>query len=256
MLILISSLLVALFFFLRCFKPRVRSSISAQSPPVESLTGSVHMSSPPQIPDLNKELNFPPYRSLPEERCLDERYYSRAGPKLHWCFLAEIKNQVPWIRPKYYNVKDRNEKEYLVSFHLGDPTRDQAIAEMCRDGYTICVMYAERHLFADGQIGVRVENEDTVKTLPCTLKEFFDIRDKLANDDGVCNLCRDPATLKCARCKLSYCSKTCQAKDWKGVHKTECKAAQQILKWGMFDWDQFDEPRLFNATSPRIQVIE
>ncbi|KAK7063858.1 MYND-type domain-containing protein [Favolaschia claudopus] len=222
---------------------------------------------PPQIPDLNNELNFPPYPNLPDERYLDKRYYSRAGPpKFHWCFLAEIKNQEPWIRPTYYKVKDRNDKEYLVSFHLGDPTRDQAVAEMCRDGYTICVMYAERHLFADGQIGVRVEDEDSVKvwlavsvvglTLPCTLKEFFDIRDKLANNDGVCNLCTNPATLKCARCKLLYCSQTCQAKDWKGVHKTECKTAQQILKWGMFDWDQFDEPRLFNDTSPRIQVIE
>ena len=43
-------------------------------------------------------------------------------------------------------------------------------------------------------------------------------------DISACGACAKPsATLKCARCKTAYCSKICQASDWKAGHKTLCK---------------------------------
>ena len=39
---------------------------------------------------------------------------------------------------------------------------------------------------------------------------------------GVCEECRaDDATLRCSKCKIFYCSKTCQARNWK-IHKHVC----------------------------------
>ncbi|KAJ7117632.1 hypothetical protein C8R44DRAFT_674011 [Mycena epipterygia] len=208
-----------------------------------------------QYPDFTNELNFPAFSGLPSEYILDRRYYSdRGSPTAHWCFIAEIKEKVPWPTPKYYNVRDKDGFECLVSFHLDDRARYPTIGEICKDGYTICIMYANQHHFMDGQIGVRVENERRVKILPCSLRELLDIRGKVMKNSGICNVCGRPATLKCSRCRLFYCNKTCQLKDWKGVHKRECKVVQQIVGWGAFDWNHFDGGKLFElepATTAR-----
>ncbi|KAJ6534592.1 hypothetical protein DFH09DRAFT_932196, partial [Mycena vulgaris] len=194
------------------------------------------------------QLNFPAFSGLPSEGYLDRRYYSQNGsPVAHWCFLAEIKETIPWIRPMY-TVTDRDGLEYLVAFHLNDRGRSPIIAEQCKDGHTICIMYPEQHLFSDGQTGIRVENERKVKVLPCSLRELFDVRDKVVNNSGACNACGSPATLKCGRCRLFYCTQKCQLQDWKGGHKTECKVAQQIIEWGTFDWDHFKQAKLFELS--------
>ncbi|KAJ7631392.1 hypothetical protein DFH06DRAFT_1439218, partial [Mycena polygramma] len=105
-----------------------------------------------------QQLNFPAFRSLPLENDWDSTYYSENGlAKTRWCFLAEIKRNVPWFRPTQYKVVDKDGDEYLVAFHPKDRAREPIIAEKCRDGYTMCIMYAVKHLFLDGQIGVRVD---------------------------------------------------------------------------------------------------
>ncbi|KAF8204288.1 hypothetical protein K438DRAFT_1579862 [Mycena galopus ATCC 62051] len=152
---------------------------------------------------------------------------------------------IPWIRPML-RVQDKTGEEYLVAFHLADRSRYPAIAEKCKNGYTICVTYAEQHLFADGQIGVRVENEWGVKVLPCTLKELSNIGAKMSNQ-GVCNVCGASATLKCSRCKLFYCSKTCQNKDWSDAHKAECKVVQQVAQW-VSDWNEYEKLKVLERT--------
>lgn len=49
----------------------------------------------------------------------------------------------------------------------------------------------------------------------------------VANDrqkvTGLCARCFKPATARCSRCQsVVYCSRVCQAKDWKLVHKMKC----------------------------------
>ncbi|KAJ6481278.1 hypothetical protein C8R47DRAFT_1135252 [Mycena vitilis] len=198
-----------------------------------------------EFPGFDTELNFPAFRRLPREYAWDPTYYSQSGvPKTRWCFLAEIKRNVPWFRPTQYEVVDKHGGEYLVAFHPKDRAREPVIAAKCQNGYTMCIMYAVKHLFLDGQIGVRVDNESTVTILPCSLAEVRSIGDKMSNNNGRCNVCGASATLKCARCKLFYCNKSCQLKDWKGTHKTECKVVQQIVKWEALDWNTVEEANL------------
>ncbi|KAJ7763581.1 hypothetical protein DFH07DRAFT_812512 [Mycena maculata] len=199
------------------------------------------------FPDFQNELHYPDFDGLPFEYCQDTRYYSENGvPTTHWCFLSEIQTNVPFFPNQFY-VKDKNGSEYLVAFHLKDRARYPAVGVKCKDGHTMCIMYPQKHLFLDGQLGVRVENERTVKILPCSLNELFNIRDKVKNNIGLCNLCGGIATLKCSRCKMFYCNKTCQVADWKSIHKTECNVVQQIVKWGVLDWDHFDGAELFGT---------
>ena len=47
----------------------------------------------------------------------------------------------------------------------------------------------------------------------------------------VCAYCKKPgARLKCKACfQRTYCDKKCQKKDWKTVHKKQCKKLQQVF---------------------------
>lgn len=43
-------------------------------------------------------------------------------------------------------------------------------------------------------------------------------------DENICSVCGKYSKLKCGTCKLPYCSKECQVKDWprhKEFHKKE-----------------------------------
>ncbi|KAK7063859.1 MYND-type domain-containing protein [Favolaschia claudopus] len=187
------------------------------------------MSSIPTVVDLENESIFPPFHNLPSE-------YLRKASKSHWCFLAEIHEIVPYVRPMY-TVKDKTGAERLVVFYLDNGTPTPTAVKKSRETYTMCIMDAVKHQFMDGQVGIRVEDEKSVKILPCTLQQLFNIRDNIVNLQGVCNVCCGPSSLKCSKCKISYCGKTCQLNDWNGWHKVECKVAQQLSEWGAFDWD-------------------
>lgn len=96
----------------------------------------------------------------------DDRYRVNGTlvPKAHWCLLSEIKWDFPLFSNQFW-VKDRDANEYLVAFHLQNRrTYYEFIKGQCKDGYTLCLMYAEKHRFLDGRnIGVRVEDERVVK---------------------------------------------------------------------------------------------
>ncbi|KAJ7066225.1 hypothetical protein C8F01DRAFT_696605 [Mycena amicta] len=199
-------------------------------------------------PDFASQLHFPAFSGLPSEYYnLAEQVDHRTGqPRVHWCLLADITTNLEWpVRPMY-RVTDRAGEEYLVAFHLDDRSVFPAILEKCVVGHTMCIMYAIQHHFFDGQVGVRVEEERSVKVIPCSLLKLFEIRNKIVDNTGKCNLCAKSATLKCVKCKMYYCSKECQVRDWNTGHKTECKVGKQIAEWD-FDWDDFHGERWFHA---------
>ena len=47
----------------------------------------------------------------------------------------------------------------------------------------------------------------------------------------VCAYCKKPGAMnKCEAClQRTYCDKKCQKKDWKTVHKKQCKKLQQVF---------------------------
>ncbi|KAJ7231799.1 hypothetical protein C8J57DRAFT_1250927 [Mycena rebaudengoi] len=55
------------------------------------------------------QLRFPAFHYLPSED-YNRHYYSRTG---HWCFLAEIKEAIPWLRLMYH-VTDKTGFQSLV----------------------------------------------------------------------------------------------------------------------------------------------
>ncbi|KAJ7625586.1 hypothetical protein FB45DRAFT_750876, partial [Roridomyces roridus] len=160
----------------------------------------------------------------------------------HWCLLSEIKHGYPLFSNQFW-VKDKEGTEYLVAFHLQDRSKFlESIRPQCKDGYTLCLMDAEKHLFFDGQIGVRVQDERVVKILPCSLEKLFDMKRKAASKpQGHCTVCGAAAALGCSKCKSVYCNQKCQLLDWNRDHKKDCVVLKEIFNFGEFVWDWFKD---------------
>ncbi|KAF8966137.1 hypothetical protein BDZ97DRAFT_1658154 [Flammula alnicola] len=193
--------------------------------------------------------HFPTFAELPEDDDIDLRYYDDpsygvTGPIKHWCLLVEIVEQIPYLRPMF-TVKDKAGKQFLVAFYLDNNIVQPKIWEKrCKVGGVIALMYATSHYFADGQHGVRVEEVENIKFLPCSLDSLLRVGDDLDKPaDNKCGSCRSPAAgLQCSRCSVvKYCGKDCQTRDWKMRHKNECVVIQQVAEWMGKDWEDFDE---------------
>lgn len=115
---------------------------------------------------------FPSFEDLPEDADddLDLRYYDDSGhtgyPIKHWCLLVEIVRHIPYLRPMYI-VKDRDDKEFLVAFYLDRgvhfPPDHPNWRKWLSPGNVMAIMYAHKRAFMDGQVGVRIEDWESVK---------------------------------------------------------------------------------------------
>lgn len=108
---------------------------------------------------------FPTFNQLPYDNDYDVNFYKdgRDGvlrPRRHWCFLVEITEYVPWLRPMYY-AKDTDGTTVFIAFHTDD--RSPGILQECKVGDTLAIMYANSHAFMDGKVGIRVEADEFVK---------------------------------------------------------------------------------------------
>ncbi|KAF8197116.1 hypothetical protein BJ912DRAFT_1140725 [Pholiota molesta] len=201
--------------------------------------------------DMRDEEHFPTFLELPDDNDLDLRYYEDpyeaggvVGPIKHWCLLAEIVEVIPYMRPMF-RVKDKANNEFLVACYFDTHLKMPPIWEKrCKKGGVIAILYATSHYFMDGQNGVRVEEMEYVKFLPCSLDALLRIGDDVGKSTAqdVCARCGQPGGLRCSQCsRAKYCGKDCQVADWKAQHKNECVATQQVLEWRQRDWENFDE---------------
>ena len=118
-------------------------------------------------------------------------------------------------------------------------------------------MLAEKHIFLDLQIGLRIEDLDTIKVIPCSLDELFAISRAYSQCQNACWTCKkqdrsvvaDCVNLrKCAACHVAqYCCKECQVKDWKERHRGWCKALPEFLKMAKIDYSTYNEQTLFGC---------
>ena len=45
----------------------------------------------------------------------------------------------------------------------------------------------------------------------------------MSSPSSVCRVCKEPSQFLCSKCKdAAYCSVSCQAEEWRGVHRKEC----------------------------------
>ena len=166
---------------------------------------------------LRNLITFPSYMQLPEENDIDYRYYTEEPftpvirQRRHWCFLAEIVDMMTILRLRL-EVKDRDGFVLPVNFHTED--RGTAFLPKCRKGYTLAVLYGEQHAFADGTVGIRLEQSKLVKVLPYSLEQILEINDVLFEEGrkSRCDCCgveekeTKGGLKRCSRCKeLVYC---------------------------------------------------
>ncbi|KAF8665038.1 hypothetical protein AX16_000650 [Volvariella volvacea WC 439] len=192
------------------------------------------------IPLHNRRF-FPSLEELPDDN--DPNYYStnddgKLVPTRHWCLLSEIfKVGAEWpFRPSFFS-EDVSEREHVVGFYVHQK-HFLNIRSHCKPGCTMAFMYAKKHQFTDGQIGIKAEEMTHFTVFPCTLKELLSLEDKLKKN-AVCAACGNAGKQKCSRCGIAYCSKDCQVSDWGASHKRLCPAAKMLGKWANVDWDNF-----------------
>ncbi|KAJ6523332.1 hypothetical protein B0H19DRAFT_1276983 [Mycena capillaripes] len=181
---------------------------------------------------------FPAY-----EHCAPYKAYSpkeEIQPLHHWCYLGEIVQDKSSPSRVALVVKDKDGECIQVVFQFNqNETFDAKI------GFTLAVMYAERHEFVDGSYGFRLEYPNFAKIFPCTLDTLLRINDDIesetpADSSQKCKACgkeEHPDTkylLPCSHClAASYCGTKCQVDGWEQSHKHECeifKALDDVAK--------------------------
>ncbi len=205
---------------------------------------------------LKDKFYFPSFRELMDENELDERYFEedyRTGIWFHaytWYFLAEITNddvsQITFLRNRVL-VRDRSGRDHIpVAFY---PESGSFDFKTLKKGHTVCVIQAQQHHFLDLSLGLRIENLDTIRVIPCALDDLFTLSTFYFERKNTCWACGKKATAdtkeaaiaielkKCAACHTAqYCCKDCQVKDWKERHRRWCKAMPEFLKLTKIDY--------------------
>ncbi|PPR01735.1 hypothetical protein CVT26_013182 [Gymnopilus dilepis] len=198
---------------------------------------------------------FPNFNDLPQDHDISVRpftspdYYGISQvPLKHWCLLVEIVEEVWWPARRMWQVKDKDGKQFLFACYFDTNVElPRSWEKNCKVGGVIAIMYALRHMFMDGQVGIRAEELQNITMLPCSLDTLLSIGDKLSGPpsvptENVCASCNQLAGLKCSRCSVTkYCGNECQLDDWKRRHKQECIAVRQITEWKKRDWTDFEE---------------
>ncbi|KAF9554898.1 hypothetical protein CPC08DRAFT_712468, partial [Agrocybe pediades] len=160
----------------------------------------------PEPFSLRHRKYFPIFAEIPTD---DDIYTADC----HYCLLVEIVEIVPYLRPTF-RVKDKADREFIVMFYLdrGTEVPREEWKTSCRVGGVMMIKGAMNHQFMDGQVGVRVEDVEDVKMLPCNLQALLHISDEVTKPGAPethtkCYLCEKPADLKCSRCVVRYCDK-------------------------------------------------
>ncbi|KAL6858133.1 hypothetical protein ACO1O0_005586 [Amphichorda felina] len=191
---------------------------------------------------------------------IDLEYFESAdgftyAPRKHWCFLTEVLN-VEYLMRLRLNVKGRDGRETPVFFYTEDRGRSLLDSLHVQEGFTVAILYAEKHGFLDMTAGIRQEDSKSIKIFPVPLDRLLALSDRVqqyateANGERTCQGCnRKASTLKkCSRCGLAwYCDKAVSWND-KG-HKADCKLLKDLDVQLLFKLQAqgFTEPYQFSA---------
>ncbi|PLB49277.1 hypothetical protein P170DRAFT_509858 [Aspergillus steynii IBT 23096] len=217
---------------------------------------------PPAYANLRDNKICPRFNALPSAEDLDLRYYAEGevgyAPKKHWCLLVEIVAIERFTRV-LLRARDKNNTPVVVAFYTDDKGRTLDTPAL-KVGNTVAIMYAARHFFLDGSLGVRVEEGEMVKVFPTSLENLLRLSEEIQSwprdfaEHSTCHACGAEGELKkCVRCGvLKYCNKECQEIGWKDKnHKKDCKiiADSDFQEMSMMHWSIFWDFKSFPLRS-------
>lgn len=131
---------------------------------------------PGQLADLRNSDIFPRFHDLPDENDVDLNYYRSSDmvtyqPRRHWCFLAEIVDFATLLRLQM-NIKDIDGISVPLFFYT-DGRGNEVRAERVQRGYTVALLYAHRHAFISGEVGIRHEDPPSIKVLQTITLPYY-----------------------------------------------------------------------------------
>eukprot|EP00397_Hematodinium_sp_SG-2012_P057228 GEMP01071326.1.p1 GENE.GEMP01071326.1~~GEMP01071326.1.p1 ORF type:complete len:251 (+),score=45.52 GEMP01071326.1:83-835(+) len=193
---------------------------------------------------LRNHAVFPPFSMMSDERDPDFRFFNASiykndvlhlGTTRHWCFLGEITHMLTLGRLRLF-TRTKFGEEVGVHFHLDSAQLPwlRCLAglmippENISVGNTLAILYAERHQFLDGSVGIRQETVNNVYVFRASLPTL--IEESAARATNACFQCGKTGNLlTCAQCRISrYCTKECQRNHWKKTHKKLCKQMKAL----------------------------
>lgn len=225
----------------------------------EEVAGCLQQKKPPEARKYANFRNneaFPIFAGLPEENDINLAFYNTVDgfsymPRKHWCFLAEIIDIELFIRTKLI-VRDKEGATVPVTFYTDGKGTEFAPSQL-QPGYTVAILYAQKHSFLDLTTGIRQEEICGIKVIPAALTDLLRLNDRIHQYslelDGkrACHGCDEKKTSlqKCSKCSLFwYCNKSCQATGWDDRgHKRDCKLIRDDDLQAMFlmDWGHFED---------------
>ena len=103
---------------------------------------------------------------LPDENDVDLDFYESSDmvtyrPRRHWCFLGEIVDFATLVRLQM-EIKDIDGRKIPLYFYTDGRGSELAPAQV-QKGYTVAILYAQRHAFVHGEPGIRPEDPQMIK---------------------------------------------------------------------------------------------
>lgn len=121
---------------------------------------------PGQPADFRNQETFPAFVDLPDEYEVDPKFYASGDgstyrPRRHWLFLAEIVDFATLLRLQM-DVKDVHGTTVPLFFYTEERGAELAPSQI-QKGYTLAILYAQRHAFLYCETGIRHEEPTKIK---------------------------------------------------------------------------------------------
>ncbi|KAJ7249908.1 hypothetical protein C8J57DRAFT_1079306, partial [Mycena rebaudengoi] len=144
-------------------------------------------------------------------------------PHHYWCYLGEVVADSSDTARTLVTSEDKSGQRIRVEFHFDDTAEFDY--ESVKVGSTIVVLYAEQHIFEDGNPGLHLEHPKFVKIFPCGLETLLRISDDIESETPdncaqrykTCGKEDTPDRITLQRCSqclgASYCGQVCVSHD-------------------------------------------